>query len=275
VLAALVFVDGQAGDPVPATYDTLHLRAGMVNCVWLAYQPASSGGAWKASVTHADLERPCRPTATGARHPLSVRRRRLPGATAADYPPVARFSAAKDSQPLLGFKCLDAWCELGPMPGFVPDTPTTNISGPLGQIKGWHDEQDLAEYVGGRWVPRVHAAIVPAPKVDTLKPADFEKGPIPVATVVLSADPRHDSKYYRWGLRKGRNRVVLSHVGGTWSAKLLPGNGSAPRPWDFVRQMMHMDAVVPGTARFRWTKSDDGVWVPCGQSCCEVEGPFR
>ncbi len=272
VLAAVVFVDPLPNEPMPITYGQLHLKPRVVNCVWLAYDPAAAPNRrWTARVTHVPTTQPCRPQATAASYPLVVRR--SAGLPFADYPPVARFSAASNRQPLLGFKCLAGWCELGPA-GFVSVSPMTGMTDALGRVKGWHDEQDLAEFDGTRWVPAVHAAIVPVPNVDQLEPAAFRNTKVHVATIVLRQDPPVRSKYHRWGLRAGQNRLVLSDVGGTWTAFLYPATGGQPTTWAIVDRMKHLDAAVPGTARFRWTQADDGAWVPCGQACCDAQGPF-
>jgi hypothetical protein len=39
-----------------------------------------------------------------------------------------------------------------------------------------------------------------------------------------------------------------------------------------VTRHEHFDEGVPASARFRFTNGDPGVWIPCGQACCEAEG---
>jgi len=65
-------------------------------------------------------------------------------------------------------------------------------------------------------------------------------------------------------LHQGQWRMRVTKPGDT------PGAGS--RIWLNVVEMPHLDYPVPGSVRFRWTVADDGVWIPCGQSCCRGDG---
>jgi hypothetical protein len=173
---------------------------------------------------------------------------------------------------------VDAWCEIGPGANNARQTLPTGLGGREAQIKGWHDEQRLVEMTReGRYLPTIRAKITPAPGIDGIRLADFQTWRH-MATITLPADPPTSSKYWRWGLRRGNNRLMLRQVGAGWEVLLQPpalAGGARPRPtpWLFVGERhMHFDAAVPPTARFRWTFGDDGAWVPCGQGCCKVEG---
>jgi hypothetical protein len=291
ILVAMVSVEPLRSESVPRTYGLLHLVADSLNCVWLSYGATPQGTKWQAYVSHVAWDKPCDRSGRML-GPLDVGRDY--GGPDSAYPPVARFGAARDSQPLLGLRCLAAWCEIGPR-GFQHVPLAFNPQKPLETVKGWFDEQDLADEIGNRWVPVVHASIVPVPNVDALPPQAFDTGQVHVATINLASAPPAGSKYARWGLVQGENLLYLSRVaiaGATTGT--TPGAGGAPTqaswrtflgqpgmqmanrtPWDSVIRMPHWDADVPGTARFRWTIEDDGVWVPCGQACCQAEGPFR
>ena len=282
LLAALVVVVAPRDSALPLTYRRLHLRPG-VNCVWLAY---GSTGAWRARVSNVAVGQPCTPDSTDSKDSPYLEVHRTKHQTAAgdaplaDYPPVARFGEALDGQPLLGVQCLDGWCEIGPLN--FEDRPLANHVGSReGQIRGWHDEQRLAvlgKDLLGRNVLRasIRASIVPVPGIDAFSVGQFENGWIHVATIVVSDSVPPNSKYDRWGLRQGRNELYFQKVKGdtVWHAALQPpGAGPTSRVgWRFVRRHPHFDAAVPGTARFRWTVLDEGVWVPCGQGCCQAAG---
>ena len=47
--------------------------------------------------------------------------------------------------------------------------------------------------------------------------------------------------------------------------------GQSPIPFAVMRHI-HYDAPVPGTARFRYTIRDPGLWGPCGNACCSTDG---
>ena len=279
-------------EQLPPSYMNMGLDWGL-NCVWLIHDPnIPPPGAWTGRVAPADPNTlRCDPQAAGKVHPVRRTRFRRDPALAStafrfeDYPPVARFGETDAATPLLGFKCVDAWCELGP--GAMSPASTIAVgltANGVGRrevkIPGWHDEQVLSErVVPGRFVPAVKAKIVPAPRMDTLRLADFISW-TPVATIKLETDPAPGSKYARWGLRGGAgirgNVLELMRNGATWQVRVIPltatGPG-APRQWNFVERHEHLDAAVPATVRFRWTVADDGIWVPCGQGCCKAEGP--
>ena len=222
-----------------------------------------------------------------------------------DYPAVARFDTDRSGNfPVLAFKCLDAFCEV--LPATVQAAgvlnqqaykavrtpfelkrgnetrPVWNVpdSAPPGRpdirvrvIKGWHDEQVLAERSDGAiWRPLGPLArIEPVPEAARYDSSTFEDTWLPVAIITI-ARPFTDTtnKYYRWGLREGRNELWMRHANGKWAVELRRGDQHIP--WIFVKRMRHFDAGVPATARFRWTGIDDGVWVPCGEACCRSDG---
>jgi hypothetical protein len=267
LLVAVVVVDADAGARLPATYTRLGLRP-RVNCLWLAFERGDPGRPWRGRISPSTQNGTCsrsEPTSN-----LAVERTPVSGFPEhADYPPVGRFSEAEDGQPLLGVKCLNAWCEFGP-PNFRPKPPGHPNRSRQGRIKGWHDEQLLAIRTdAGVLVPGVRAALIPDSNLVRRGEGDFLNQWVPVATLYFPADP--GPKYSRWGLSKGENLLELTDSAGVWRARITP-EGGTPRKWLRVKRTPHDDAIVPGTARFRWTRSDDGVWVPCGQACCRTDG---
>lgn len=280
LFVAIVVVDPpDGGGPMPSTYTNLGLKQG-INCIWLRASSPDPALPYQVWVSDPWTTGACdRTHTTGLRGPLFVDERRVPNGVGyfrhADYPPAPRFGI-NGTQPLLGFKCLDAWCEAGPGP-FAQHAPWVAVAGREGRIKGWHDEQRLAERDhSGVWRPTIRATIVPVPNLDQLDKADFSKTTgsgrpiwVNVASIHLLDDPS-GTKYYTWGLRRGRNLAELHFDGSAWHMRISP-QGAPQVIWN-VAEMPHEDVAVPGSVRFRFTVADDGFWVPCGQSCCRAGG---
>ena len=300
VLAAVVIVEN---GPMPQYYQALQLQPGK-NCIWLNYAPA--GNLYHAFVSHpATVNQPCRPTAppggtpptimTGA--PLPVVAAAEPGFRVSDgYPAAARFDEDINGVPVLAFKCLNAFCEVGTTPARRREPGSKLNPVPLGTpvqalVKGWQDEQELAEQVvDAAGVPfwrgsGVRASIVPADNIANHDRAAFSAHAdrwFGMAVITIAGPLLPSNKYYGWGLRQGRNYVGMRYasatdtlVVGIFNAKLPDPPSASPSPrkvWKVRERMMHWDVAVPPTARFRFTVGDDGIWIPCGNACCRSDG---
>jgi hypothetical protein len=293
MLAAIVVVDLVPGDTLPDTYKkNLRLDAG-VNCVWLYLADTMPGTRYKAYVSTAAPSSPCDRNAT-KRGPLQVVAVRHPAFTSSsDYPPVARFDVdVSGNLPVMAFKCLAAFCEVGPanpasvrapwglsrpdhnkaewdVPAFLPVSQAERRTR---VIKGWHDEQYLSVRFNDRWIRlNLRATLTPVPALDTLDASDFLNTWTRVATLTLQDNVQATSKYGKWGLTSGANEIWMQVAGNVWSVQIRRG-GTVVKTWIHVGRMLHFDAAVPPTARFRWTLMDDGIWVPCGNACCNSDG---
>lgn len=271
LLVAVVVVRGNPGDPVPQTYANLQLQTG-VNCIWLFAPGPNPGNTYQVFVTSTPSGSPC--NRSNPRGPLFVDERHIGGFAHADYPPSPRFDEIPPNQPVLGFKCLNAWCEAGPS-AFTQHPPPASVSGKEGKIKGWFDEQYLAERVGGVWTKRMRAAVFPVPNLDRLDRSDFAVYRRVAWLYIFDPIPA-GSKYASWGMGVGanhKNKVELKFdaASSKWSVRITP-QGGTPITWTEVEEMPHLDVPIPGTVRFRFTVEDDGIWVPCGQSCCRAKG---
>jgi hypothetical protein len=286
MLVAVVFVDTLPGSSLPPEYQNLNLQPG-VNCLWLSYQPSAPQGPWKGSISPATTGKEgtvCRPS--GSRSDLRVVRTRSglpvrpprptppphPSLTFADYPPVAFFSDATNGQPLLGVSCLGGTCEFGPSSGAWTPTPAPTTGTREERIKGWYDEQwlDEKELATGILRPTVRARLIPRPNLDDLSDQVFTTGWVRVATVDVRPPLPTTSKYFKLGLREGRNKYYLRKSGTTWTARIVPESGGSAGPDLHVTPMLHVDAAVPGTVRWRWTRADAGMWSACGEKCCRL-----
>jgi hypothetical protein len=125
-----------------------------------------------------------------------------------DYPGVARWEwDVKSNTQVIGFRCLDEWCEVGVdrhTPETGPDLTSTmgdipDLAGkPVLQVKGWYDEQRLSPAQSHWWKPgagprKVVGTIVPVPGLDKLSPDNFDNTWQVVAYVNLSES---STEYY-------------------------------------------------------------------------------
>lgn len=278
-LVAVVAMDlVDAPDPLPKPYLDLGLVRG-VTCVYLAYQQTWAPGndplgdplpvsGWRAYMTEGTANgTKCEPAASPAWRRVH---RTVTPRPFGDYPPVARFTENNSGGPLLGVKCVDGWCDIGPR-AQTAKPPMAGGTAREHTIKGWHDEQMLSMIdASSKFVPAVRAQITPEPNIHQIPIAAFNTWQ-QMAVITLKDPPV--GKYADWGLAVGDNMIRLRRpASGIWEADLLPENSTQRLPLKFVARHEHVDAAVPGTARFRWTSGDEGVWVPCGQGCCKVEG---
>lgn len=279
LLVGYVFVFLQPGETIPQTYQDLYLQEG-INCLWLA---RTSAGGWSGGVSLPSADGKCLRSIswTGT---LQVNAFHGAFGNYSDFPPVARFSESAEGLPLLGVSCLRAWCELGrpgftPTPSWVPSAALQNV------IKGWSDEQRLVvRNAAGKLVPDVRAHILPIAGIAEKNLADFNNNWITVARIEVKSAPAPGSKYDNWGLRQGTHYLELYRTPAATSAATVASTGAdfqarirrpdgSTKPWQMIKRMPHFDVAMPSTARFRWTIGDDGMWVPCGQACCQVHGP--
>jgi hypothetical protein len=286
VLVAYVAVTRLPGEPIPPTYQALGLGFGL-NCVWLIR--ASGDAQYSAVVRPAVGGKICDRNVAGGTT-LTVVEKSYPGLSFDNYPAVARFDESTAGNPLIGVKCLAAWCEIGAGTfatrksiGETLGPSNSFYKAPRFMVKGWYDEQLLSvpvwtapnAYVFERTTLR--AALVPEPGIENLQEGQFMNTWKPVAGLMLEKNPAAGSKYARWGLKMGMNKIELRYKpegrgGQRWEARMWPQGATTPVPWSFNKREKHFDVGIPGTVRLRWTIMDDGVWAPCGQSCCQVEG---
>ena len=263
LLVAVVFVDAPAGTTLPAEYSNLSLVPG-INCLWLSY----ASGTWKGRVSAATASAECDPSqpmsmlvVKADKHPMHP--------SHADYPPVGRFTEAVGGQPLLATQCLSAWCNFGPIGGFTVLASSAGNSGREDRIMGWHDEQRLAEGSGTALTVGPRAVVIPSRNVNLHPETDFVGNWLQVARVRFVDPLPPTSKYYQAGFRQGMNRFFLQKFASGWKAQITNAAGTFSVP--NVMPHFHNGAAVPGTARWRYTAVDDGMWVPCGQKCCRAQ----
>ncbi len=293
-LAAVVHAEG--------AYPRLGIKPG-TNClyVWREYTGAAPAAAlWSARMISGVSDANCPdlalsdlPDGTN----LRVDRRQIEDfASPSDYPPVARWDwDAGNRAQYIGVTCGAAWCEV--FNGTLNSSPPLPVSSTDSRevrrvrlIKGWYDQQLLAtEGSPGKLVPsKVMGTIVPDVRLGRFTLADFEAREMHVADIGLvseigPADPvlaKYQAKFnfaattvdrpVTMGLRKPSQPVK-----GLWEAGII-SSSAGPR---VIRAVMRrpVDPAftakkyrVPGVARWRWMRTDEGSWIRCDEGCCEM-----
>jgi hypothetical protein len=298
VLSAVLYLDPGDTAPTGPAYGRLGLRSGM-NCLFLV-RGSGATGAWSAYITWSPPDEPC--ASVPARQSLAVVRSQPlgPDAPIGDYPPVVRFTWDRDGLPLIGIRCLNAWCDIGPHddagnPAFQPvSAMATALAGNsalraelttiLGDLKGvlvpgWHDEQRLSELrISGTdrtLVPGgTVATVIPVRRSYTAMGTLTSPTSRPDALIYVHRLPA-GSRYAQpgWNLTPGLNRIYFRQTTPSTFYSTRTSDGTGPRWTHFIRHA-HEDAAVISTARFRWASLDEGIWVACGQACCRVDGEY-
>ena len=266
-------------------------------------------GAWNARIRAMGPTQPDCTTvhATDAATILPVQETAMPHAADADYPPVARWDwdsgdpASPDSaHQYIGIKCGTSWCDVGTdrprptsaaagRPGFdpMPNRPPAPAlkRERVSSIKGWYDEQYLADADGSGALHRgaFLAQVYPHPQNDEVNTtAAFGAVWRPSAYVMLPAGRHYDKLH----LGPGQNTIYLcqgtgctgvtpavkcaaSEDGLVWYARITPSQG--PVALTCVTRRAHANVEMPATARWRWVSKDEKVWIRCASGCCTVE----
>lgn len=271
-------IDVLPGLPLTPQYAALHLGYGR-HCVILSHDPASPPNAgWRGFVflqTDVACTHPAPPPAATELKVIAIVDPAFPNAS--DLPAAARFGEAQNNIPIFGLRCAAAWCEFGPSnfqdrPPKHRTTPGNTLppSRPA-NVKGWHDEQRLAvpRPGGGLEASTFYASVTPIANLEHTDHTNFQSFQ-QIATIWLSADPPPNSDYAtKWHLRRGATVLEMraDATGTTWQARI--------RGDTLSRLLVHRadhgaGAIVPGTARWRWSDQDEYIWVRCSTGCCSV-----
>ena len=276
-LTAVILVDTTYGASLRDAYTGLGLAGGF-NCVNLQYdstlQPTKR---WKAYVYPAQGASSHCALPTPLPAELTVRRVTNPRFLAMeDVPPVARFHEGRRDgarRPFFGMKCAEGWCMVLPANADSSRLPHAgvNVDRREWAMHGWHDVQRVALVDHNRRpVPSsIRGSVVPVRGLRDINRPEFTAGYQQVATVVFHDDIRGTKYADRYHFVRGRNHVFLKRDTSSptgWRAQVRNISGTFELP---VSQHLHGRAV-PGTARFRWIDTDEGLWVRCEDGCCKV-----
>jgi len=242
-------VSGEADASIPfatiytpdGTYGTLGIEPGF-NCLVLS----KTGVSWSATMVprgQGNDKSDCsgHPTSSDQKL-LEVRPQPVHTSTAlesSDFPAAARWDwDSVNGKQYIGIRCGSAWCEIG-APGFSPSpaydgdlafdpipgvTPTRRANIRVERIKGWYDEQQLADTGEPARPGPVHGLLFPNPALDTISwPLDdtpdhafalsfYTNQWIHVAYALV------DAPYDKWHFTKGainerygRNKIYLCY----------------------------------------------------------------
>ena len=275
------------------------------NCLYL-YRDVRT--AWRAKMVpvgraEVDCSQPIDPTNTQGME-LRVVPEHLRGFAESDFPAVARWDLdTLHHVQYIGIKCGADWCDVGPSI-FAPTNPqkgSTTVGRRTTTIKGWYDEQPLADTAPGGYVrpSGLWGRIYPDMRLDSYRVQDFAKRWLHVADVALEnrsglANPHNLYKQrFNFDITQpgGRlNAIFMCHGtnadcgvpltltcdgDGLWWARVVEATSGDGRPPRFMceerRAHNGLGIHVPGTARWRWLASDETTWKRCDNGCCELK----
>jgi hypothetical protein len=293
--------------PLTGTYLPLGLDS-QYSCI-VVKGPLDALQGWLVPTTSGTT---CRlaPTSALALDPAkALQVRRLPAERRQEVPAVARWDwDAQASVHFIGIRCGDAWCEIGRTPlGTSPDhlaaagMPPSAV--PMLAVKGWYDEQRLAEFPEGKPIPDLNVGtVVPSPDLAKFASGTPARGTwARVANVYMhpgvgtyretfnfTADSRRPPTAVAsqvelcvgnwWACRPGiRGRFfwpgacAADASGQRWYSRVTAPDGTK-RFFCVVYREHPKGFDVPAVVRWRWRNDDESIWVRCPAGCCEVNG---
>lgn len=296
--------------PFGGSYPTLHIQ-GKFSCL-VVKQTDAALEAWMVNVVKEDdCDRPASALATSDINKLAVRVPALDASFVPDHvPAVARWDwDDATSKHFIGIRCANAWCEIG-AEGFGPSLSYVYASLPTAAaqrnlaVKGWYDEQFLAEYPAGvEQASANRGSVVPTAALEAFKQGAVAVGSWgEVATihtrasagsykgsfhfVDAAADPP-DGEHVTLSLCRGSwlsckpstfrrfwpTSCDLDRTETRWYARVTRANGSSKFYCTLFREHKHDGGKafdIPAVTRWRWRRNDETIWVSCPQGCCEV-----
>jgi hypothetical protein len=156
-------------------------------------------------------------------------------------------------------------------------------------VKGWFDQQQLAVGAANPLQPGPVAAIYPHPDLANVDFHTFGSRWVDAGQVQLDGTEPYTSGKLR--LQPGLTLIALcqdnagqcadaprgkcaaspgtsSESSATWYARLTPPSG--PVYYACITKEQHPNVAIPATARWRWSASDETIWIRCTNGCCTV-----
>ncbi len=165
----------------------------------------------------------------------------------------------------------------------------------LATVRGWYDDQFLAPAGGGPGPSALWAAVMPHPGLDAIGAGNFADWqvtglvwiPTPGTTAAAGTLAEYGTKF---NFGAGWNAIALCSSAGPacfptgappacpalapgeerWFGMVRRSAGGADR-FFCIRRIPNFAGHTIGTARWRWIKNDDTVWMRCVEGCCELE----
>jgi hypothetical protein len=289
-------------------YPSLGIGAGF-NCMFIVEHKDAAGTVLKTDAKMVNVgadEIPCdtnsiviAPGTTLSVFPNAA----APGAT---IPAATRWVwSPSDSTQLIGIPCASGWCDVGPHPG----PPAAGAAFPQA-VKGWYDEQYLADYTTGSGlvVSSVVGTVFPEPGLETRDSAYYSGTFKDAAHVAMTAALNKYESRYAFGnaaangatssmatvaLCYGEREKCLPAAAPAgpqcvippqmpnlpadaailhpWWARVTAPGGSKVNYFCTGYRGLPKDFKMPGVVRWRWRAKDETIWIPCAQGCCEVD----
>ena len=292
VQVAIVEIDPEEPTDMPAPYGSLGL--GRYNCVYLHRVNTSPDG-FQAVIVPPTTSLQCPDPPPSSVAPLSVRIDTPFSDVPDDYPPVTRFIEGEHGLTLIGVRCGNRWCVIGPRDfGAIPPSAHASVNAlamnKQGRVKGWFDDQVLGE-PDTRPKHNIHrhirASAIPDANLGNLRVQDFIGTTFRIVGKVYLADqPGRDSKYASvFHFSRDTNTVLMRaevHVAAktdtVWIARVQDRDGNMS-PDIKTRRTDHSvwfakafgsHARMPATMRWRWDDKDEDLWAECDMGCCRV-----
>ncbi|MCL4213469.1 MAG: hypothetical protein KJZ74_06100 [Gemmatimonadales bacterium] len=306
-VVALVFL------PQGGSYPPLYLN-GYFHCLVIRRAPVG-WNAWMVGVNKEDdCIKPIPAALLRTANQLAVREVMPPkNVEPGDIPRVTRWDWDPGSKTqFIGIRCANAWCEVTPnaqtgsSPRYAPPPGMDHAEARSYIVKGWYDEQRLAEFPTGAAVPGVNlGTVVPTKELESIHGSPPAIGEwVPVARTFMlpgpgpyeksfnftgSATPPPEGEYAEVSLCRGSwtscrpdgwfrfftmSACSVSDDGVRWYASVRPRDGGAR--YFCVLYRKHPTAhAIPAVTRWRWRPDDETIWVSCPGGCCEVNAKKR
>jgi hypothetical protein len=288
------------------SYPSLGIEPGF-NCMFVVEHTNAGGAVLKTDakmVKVGAVEQPCTDVADQNGTVLGLfANAAAPGAT---VPAVTRWVwSPSDSTQLIGIPCGTTWCDVGPHGG-----PAAAGSTFPQAIKGWYDEQILADYSSttGTVVSVVTGTVFPEQGLEARNAAFYTGMFKDVAHVAMSSElSKYESRYAFGHAAATDDTARMAKVALCYGEKAtciptgappgvckpapqtmtgLPGDAPVAHPWwtrvtspDGTKvnyfctgyRGLPADYKIAGAVRWRWRAKDETIWIPCAQGCCEVD----
>jgi hypothetical protein len=285
-------------------YDTLGIKTGF-NCLYLLRDASADFGIKALMVPVGTEEKECEKpyqTSMGGHELLAVPYEVPAGLTWEDLPAVARWDWDPATKvQFIGLRCGFFWCEVGPKTGFGSSAAHVYPFAKAKEkrtfwIKGWYDEQQLAAKVGKALRPlSVVGTVVPDSALDDWTDGTFPtESWVPAARIAIRPPAqRYKDKFGLMATHIPTRMDSLQLCQGSWSECATASGESPTQPancdaaasdrwwariinqqkskrYFCVIRAPHKGVPIAGTARWRWLRNDETVWIRCAEGCCQV-----
>jgi hypothetical protein len=185
----------------------------------------------------------------------------------------------------IGVKCFNRLCLLGTDDPTKLDTPVYDtLTSSKRKVRAWHDQQQLSMYDASTTPATLkhvtHAAVVADDNLDAYDTVAFKKRFIQVATVHVptllqgSSQETLDTYAAKYGFDVGINTIEIRLFDiSSGIARIKTAGGKVT--YLPLTRYDHSDelgpGMVPATASWKWSETDEEIWIGCDVGCCVVD----